>query len=126
MPVSSSPWRSPTFCSQPHRRRSGRIGVLTDGRLRPITLGNLNLDFQGAAPSRRYWARRPATRSVQAPHWLRDMLPSDDGSLRKRLVCILKGADHGQAIRDGLRSGLSALAECIANDRARPPPGGER
>ena len=31
-----------------------RIGVL-----RPITLGNLTLDFQAAAPSRLYWAGRP-------------------------------------------------------------------
>ena len=48
-----------------------RISVLTDGRLRPITLGNLTLDFQAAAPSRLYWAGRPATRFVQALHWLR-------------------------------------------------------
>jgi hypothetical protein len=90
-----------------------RIGVLTDGRLRPITLGNLTLDFQAAAPSRLYWAGRPAMRFVQAIHWLRDMLPSDDGSLRKRLVSILKDPDHGQAIQDDLRSGLSALPEWI-------------
>ena len=57
-----------------------RIAVLTDGRLRPITLGNLTLDFQAAAPSRLYWAGRPAMRFVQALHWLRDMLPADDGS----------------------------------------------
>ena len=88
-----------------------RIGVLTDGRLRPITLGNLTLDFQAAAPRRLYWAGRPAMRFVQALHWLRDMLPSDDGSLRKRLVSILKAPDHGQAIQDDLRSGLSALPE---------------
>ena len=88
-----------------------RIGVLTDGRLRPITLGNLTLDFQAAAPSRLYWAGRPAMRFVQALHWLRDMLPSDDGSLRKRLVSILKDPDHGQSIQDDLRSGLSALPE---------------
>ena len=62
-----------------------RIGVLTDGRMRPITLGNLTLDFQAAAPSRLYWAGRPAMRFVQALYWLRDMLPSDDGSLHKRL-----------------------------------------
>ena len=80
-----------------------RIGVLTDGRLRPITLGNLTLDFQAAAPSRLYWARRPAMRFVQALHWLRDMLPSDDGSLHQRLVSILKDPDHGQAIQDDLR-----------------------
>jgi hypothetical protein len=66
------------------------IGLLTDGRLRPITLGNLTLDFQAAAPSRLYWAGRPAMRFVQALHWLRDTLPSDDGSLRKRLVSILR------------------------------------
>ena len=88
-----------------------RIGVLTDGRLRPITLGNLTLDFQAAAPSRLYWAGRPAMRFVQALYWLRDMLPSDDGSLHKRLISILKDPDHGQAIQDDLRSGLSALPE---------------
>jgi Family of unknown function (DUF6088) len=88
-----------------------RIGVLTHGRLRPITLGNLTLDFQAAAPSRLYWAGRPAMRFVQALHWLRDMLPSDDGSLRKRPVSILKNPDHGQTIQNDLRSGLSALPE---------------
>ena len=88
-----------------------RIDVLTDGRMRPITLGNVTLDFQTAAPSRLYWAGRPAMRFVQALHWLRDMLPSDDGSLRKRLVSILRDPDHGQAIQDDLRSGLSALPE---------------
>ncbi|WP_213804944.1 DUF6088 family protein [Granulicella sp. dw_53] len=87
------------------------IGVLTDGRMRPITLGNLTLDFQAAAPSRLYWAGRPAMRFVQALHWLRDMLPSDDGSLQKRLVSILKDPDHGRAIQDDLRTGLSALPE---------------
>jgi hypothetical protein len=71
----------------------------------------LTLDFQAAAPSRLYWAGRPAMRFVQALHWLRDMLPSDDGSLLKRLVSILKDPDHGQAIQDDLRSGLSALPE---------------
>jgi len=88
-----------------------RIEVLTDGRLRPITLGNLTLDFHYAAPSRLYWAARPAMRFVQALHWLRDMLPSDDGGLRCRLISILRNPDHGQAIRDDLRAGFSALPE---------------
>jgi Family of unknown function (DUF6088) len=88
-----------------------RIEVLTDGRLRPITLGNLTLDFHYAAPSRLYWAGRPAMRFVQALHWLRDMLPSDDGGLRRRLISILRNPDHGQAIRDDLRAGFSALPE---------------
>ena len=88
-----------------------RIEVLTDGRLRPIKLGNLTLDFQYAAPSRLYWAGRPAMRFVQALYWLRDMLPSDDGGLRRRLISILRDPDHGQAIRDDLSAGFSALPE---------------
>ena len=88
-----------------------RITVLTDGRLRPITLGNLTLDFRHAAPSRLYWAGRPAMRFVQALHWLRDLLPSDDGRILKRLIAILKDFDHGEAIQQDLRSGLSALPD---------------
>jgi hypothetical protein len=107
-----------------------RIEVLTDGRLRPIKLGNLTLDFHYAAPSRLYWAGRPAMRFVQALHWLRDMLPSDDGGLRRRLISILRDADHGPAIRDDLRAGFSALPEwmrAIVRDLLRdaentPPP----
>lgn len=41
------------------------------------------------------------------------MLPSDDGSLCKRLVSILKDAHHGLAIQNDSRSGLSALPECM-------------
>ena len=52
-------------------------------------------------------------RFVQALYWLRDMLPSGDGSIRMRLVSILKDADHGQAIQDDLRDGLHALPEWI-------------
>jgi hypothetical protein len=88
-----------------------RITVLTDGRLRPITLGNLNIDFQYVSPSRLYWAGRPAMRFVQALHWVRDMLSSDDGSIRNRLVTILKDPDHGQTIQNDLRHGLHALPE---------------
>ena len=50
-------------------------------------------------------------RFVQALHWLRDMLPSDDGALRRRLISILRAPDRGQAIRDDLRAGFSALPE---------------
>lgn len=110
-----------------------RVGVLTDGRLRPITLGNLTIEFQYAAPSRLYWAGRPAMRFVQALHWLRDMLPSDDGSLHQRLVSILRDRDYGQAIQDDLHRGLSAMPEWMrivvrdllqqASAEAQPPAG---
>jgi hypothetical protein len=58
-------------------------------RLRPVALGNLTIDLRHAEPSGLYWAGRPAVRFAQALHWLRDMLPSDDGQLRRRLVSIL-------------------------------------
>lgn len=88
-----------------------QVTVLTDGRLRPILLGNLKIDFQYAAPSRLYWAGRPAMRFVQALHWVRDMLPSDDGTIHNRLVRILQDPDHGQAIQNDLRDGLHALPD---------------
>jgi hypothetical protein len=86
-----------------------RITVLTDARLRPVTLGKLTIEFRYAAPSRLYWAGRPAMRYVQALDWLRDTLPSDDGRLRRRLLSILQDAEHGKAIREDLRTNLSAL-----------------
>jgi hypothetical protein len=87
------------------------VTVLTDGRLRPISLGNLKIDFQYAAPSRLYWAGRPAMRLVQALHWVRDMLPADNGSIHNRLVNILRDPDHGQAIQNDLRDGFHALPD---------------
>jgi hypothetical protein len=88
-----------------------RIKLLIDGRLRPIKLGNLILDFHYAAPSRLYWAGHPAMRFVQALNWLRASLPSDNGQLRRRLIAILRDPDHGKAIRDDLLDGFSALPE---------------
>ena len=88
-----------------------RISVLTDGRLRPIKLGNLAIEFQNTSPSRLYWAGRPAMRFVQALHWIRDMLLSDDGSIRQRLLNILKDSDHGMAIQKDLQDGWHALPD---------------
>jgi hypothetical protein len=88
-----------------------RITVFTDARIRPVTLGKLTIEFRHAAPSRLYWAGRPAMRFVQALVWLRDILPSDDGQLRRRLLSILRDPQHGKAIRDDLRTNLSALPD---------------
>jgi hypothetical protein len=63
-------------------------------------------------------------RFVQALHWLRDMFPSDDGSLRKRLISILKDPDHELAIQGDLRSGLSAMPGVDADNCARPTSAG--
>ena len=48
-------------------------------------------------------------RVVQALHWLRDMLPTNKDRIFKKLLTILRDPDHGKAIKDDLRSGLSAL-----------------
>ena len=88
-----------------------RIEVLVDARLKPIKLGNQEIHFRYAAPSRLYWAGRPAMRVVQALHWMQDMLSED--SERQRVEAKLRGlfADprHGKSIRDDLRTGLPAL-----------------
>ena len=88
-----------------------RIEVLVDARLKSIKLGNQEIHFRYAAPSRLYWAGRPAMHVVQALHWKRDMLTSD--SERRRVQTVLRrlfvDPDHGPAIRDDLLSGFAAL-----------------
>lgn len=88
-----------------------QIEVLVDARLKPIRLGNQEIRFRYAAPSRLYWANRPAMRVVQALHWMQDMLSRDDE--RQRIQAALRRifADprHGQAIRADLEAGFSAL-----------------
>ncbi|MHB1241203.1 MAG: DUF6088 family protein [Gammaproteobacteria bacterium] len=88
-----------------------RIEVLADARLKPIKLGNQEIHFKLAAPSRLYWADRPAMRVVQALHWMQDMLAQDGERQRVEAALRRLFADpqHGQAIRDDLRAGLSAL-----------------
>lgn len=86
-----------------------KVTVHTDARLRPIRLDKLVIDFKPTAPSRLYWAGRPAMRIVQSLHWLHDMLPSDGDSILKRIRNILDDPKKGKAMRDDLRSGLDAL-----------------
>lgn len=88
-----------------------RIEVFADARLKPIKLGNQEIHFKFAAPSRLYWAGRPAMRVVQALHWMQDMLVQDRERQRVESTLQRLFADprHGQMIRDDLREGLSAL-----------------
>ena len=88
-----------------------RIEVLVDARLKPIRLGNQLIQFKTAAPSRLFWAGRPAMRVVQALHWLQDILPNERERRRviEHLRKILADPAHGLPIRDDLRTGLSAL-----------------
>lgn len=87
------------------------IKLLVDARLRPIKLGKQKIHFKLTAPNRFYWADRPAMRVVQALHWMQDMITRDNEGARVRstLRRLLADRQHGQAIRDDLRTGLSAL-----------------
>ncbi|HET9000679.1 MAG TPA: DUF6088 family protein [bacterium] len=86
-----------------------RITVLTDARLRPIRLGNQQIQFKTVAPSRLFWAGRPAMRVVQALYWLQDILRSDRATILQKLTAILNDPAHGPEIRDDLRQGLHTL-----------------
>ncbi|MGJ7497900.1 DUF6088 family protein [Variovorax sp. RT4R15] len=83
--------------------------IYTDTRRRAIQLDNLPIEFRLCAPSRLYWAGRPAMRLVQALHWLKDTLPSDSGPLRQKIGRLLIDKKQGAAIRDDLIQGFSAL-----------------
>lgn len=86
-----------------------RITILTDARLRPIQVGNQKITFKTVAPSRLYWAGRPAMRVVQALYWLKDLIGSDNGQILQRLRSIVNDPVHGVAIRNDLQQGLHTL-----------------
>jgi len=91
----------------------GQVIVHTDGRLRPIQLGKLTLQFKLTAPSKLYWANHPAMRVVQALYWLRDGLKGgaqvDQDAIQAKLIRLLQDSSQGSAIRDDLRSGLHTV-----------------
>ena len=88
-----------------------RIVVHTDARLKPLGLGNLRIVFRLTAPSKLYWAGRPAMRVVQALHWLKDRLAADRSHVQKRLAAIFADPTHGPAILADLREGFAALPD---------------
>jgi hypothetical protein len=87
----------------------GRVVIHTDARRRAIRLDNLTIEFKHTAPSKLYWAGRPAMRIVQALHWLKDTLPTDRDRIVARLTLILADPGYGKALRDDLRAGLATL-----------------
>ncbi len=86
-----------------------RVTIHTDARRRAIQVGNLTIDFKQTAPSKLYWAGRPAMRIVQALHWLKDTLPKDHDRIVRQLAKILADPQHGTELRDDLRAGLATL-----------------
>lgn len=88
-----------------------KIVVHTDARLKPIRLGNLEIRFKLTAPSKLYWAGRPAMRVVQALHWLRDttLQSGEPQSIADKLRTILHDGAQGKRMREDLTEGFSAL-----------------
>lgn len=86
-----------------------RVAMYSDTRRRSIKLDKLLIEFKLAAPSRLYWAGRPAMRVVQALHWLKDMLPTEGDKVRKTLARLLSDPKHGHAISSDLANGFGVL-----------------
>lgn len=86
-----------------------RVVVHTETHRRSLRLGNLTIEFKKTAPSRLYWAGRPAMRVVQALHWLKDVLPAERDRVMARLRALLDEPTHGPGIRDDLRAGSATL-----------------
>lgn len=86
-----------------------KVTIHTDSRRRSLQLGNLRIEFKVTAPSRLYWAGRPAMRVVQALHWLKDTLPGDRERIVDRLHKILGDPQHGTAITKDLKAAFGML-----------------
>jgi hypothetical protein len=54
-------------------------------------------------------------RIVQALHWLRDLLPTDQARILKRLQSIISDPKHGAAIRQDLAAGIHTLPTWMQN-----------
>jgi hypothetical protein len=91
----------------------GKVVIHSDARLRSIRLNNLVIRFKLAAPSKLYWADRPAMRIVQALYWFRDSLKQgdliDEATIQNKLIRLLQNKNQGAAILDDLVTGLHTL-----------------
>ena len=86
-----------------------RVTIHTDARRRAIQLDKLTIEFKQTAPSRLYWAGRPAMRIVQALHWLKDTLTSERSLILNKLTKVLDDPVHGAVIRQDLLDGFNVL-----------------
>jgi hypothetical protein len=88
-----------------------KIVVHTDARRRAIKLGNVTITFHPTAPSKLFWAGRPAMRVVQAIHWLRDLLVREGESdqVRRKLGKLFEDPTAGPPLKADLTAGMTAL-----------------
>ncbi|MGH8526739.1 MAG: DUF6088 family protein [Gammaproteobacteria bacterium] len=90
-----------------------KIVVHTDARLRTIRLGQMTISFKPTAPSKLYWAGRPAMRLVQALHWLCDT--SDQQTLSAQVQAFLRRSPVADKIKDDLLDGMPTLPAWMQN-----------
>jgi hypothetical protein len=102
-----------------------RVTIHTDTRRRAVQLDKLIIEFKQTAPSRLYWAGRPAMRVVQALHWLKDTLISERSLVLSKLTKVLADPVHGAAIRQDLLEGFHVLPAWMQS-LVRELPGCER
>jgi hypothetical protein len=76
------------------------VVVHTDTRRRTIHLDNLAIEFKQTAPSKLYWAGRPAMRIVQALRWLKDMLAPDRERVLVQLSATERKLRHTRAMEE--------------------------
>jgi hypothetical protein len=88
-----------------------KIVVHTDARRRAIKLGNVTIIFRLTAPSKLFWAGRPAMRVVQALHWLRDLLVREGESeqVKRKLAKLFEDPKVGPPLKADLNAGMAAL-----------------
>ena len=97
-----------------------KIIVHSEARPKSINLGNLTIAFKHTAASKLYWAGRPAMRIVQALHWLRDTMPSDDDERWcDRLADLLSNPKNGAELQADLADGFRTLPSWM-QDLLRP------
>jgi hypothetical protein len=85
------------------------VVIHTDARRKSVKLDNLTIEFKQTAPSRLYWAGRPAMRVVQALHWLKDAMVADHEQIIGKLSRIVSDPARGPAIQQDLLEGFSVL-----------------
>lgn len=88
------------------------VVIRTDGRIKPIQIDNLIIEFKLTAASKLYWAGRSAMHIVQALYWLHDGIRNDEQftqEVKKKLLTWLQGSRSKKEICDDLRTGLHAM-----------------
>lgn len=92
----------------------GRVIVRTDGRIRPIQLDNLVIEFKQTTPSKLYWAGHPAMRIVQALYWFHDSIKTDEQltkEIKTKLINWLNKSDYRSIICDDLKTGVNTVPQ---------------